>query len=68
MVGAGYATEAVQEMINYAFNELKLPKVIAVTQMANIPSLNLLKRLHMELVQTYQRFGAEQGIYSIEAK
>ncbi|MEY8348665.1 GNAT family N-acetyltransferase [Bacillus cereus] len=66
--GAGYATEAVQEIINYAFDELKLSRVIAVTQLANIPSRNLLKRLHMELEQTYQRFGAEQGVYSIEVK
>ncbi|HDR7325982.1 hypothetical protein BWGOE3_55050 [Bacillus mycoides] len=66
--GSGYATEAVQEIIHYAFNELKLSKVIAVTQMANTPSRKLLERLHMKLVQTYHRFGSEQGVYSVEAK
>ncbi|MEH7463482.1 GNAT family N-acetyltransferase [Bacillus thuringiensis] len=63
----GYATEVVKVIINYAFSELKLTRVIAVTQMANTPSRKLLEKLHMKLVQTYHRFGAEQGVYSIEA-
>ncbi|MFL0490192.1 MULTISPECIES: GNAT family N-acetyltransferase [Bacillus] len=63
----GYATEVVQEVLRYAFHELQLPKVIAVTQMANIPSRKLLERLRMKLIQKYYRFGAEQAVYSIEA-
>ncbi|PFN27317.1 GNAT family N-acetyltransferase [Bacillus cereus] len=63
----GYATEVAQEVIRYAFHELQLSKVIAVTQMANIPSRKLLERLRMKLIQTYYRFGAEQAVYSIEA-
>ncbi|MGH1283566.1 GNAT family N-acetyltransferase [Bacillus toyonensis] len=64
----GYATEVAQEVIRYAFHELQLSKVIAVTQMANIPSRKLLERLRMKLIQTYYRFGAEQAVYSIEAR
>ncbi|MGN4424205.1 GNAT family N-acetyltransferase [Bacillus cereus group sp. MYBK30-1] len=64
----GYATEVVQEVIGYAFHELQLSKVIAVTQTANIPSRKLLERLRMKLIQTYYRFGAEQAVYSIEAR
>ncbi|MBE7102295.1 GNAT family N-acetyltransferase [Bacillus cereus] len=64
----GYAAEVVQEVIRYAFHELQLSKVIAVTQTANIPSRKLLERLRMKLIQTYYRFGAEQAVYSIEAR
>ncbi|KIV58534.1 hypothetical protein AM501_03675 [Aneurinibacillus migulanus] len=64
--GAGYATELVKEIIDYAFNQLNLPEVIAETQTANNASRRLLERLGMELVQTVQRFGEEQAIYSIK--
>ncbi|MED0983888.1 GNAT family N-acetyltransferase [Bacillus paramycoides] len=64
----GYATEVVQEVIGYAFHELQLSKVIAVTQTANIPSRKLLERLRMKVIQTYYRFGAEQAVYSIESR
>ena len=66
--GAGYAAEAVQEVIEFAFHELNLPRVIAVTQMANAPSRRLLEKLGMELIDTYERFGAQQGVYAIHAK
>ncbi|MBD3107936.1 GNAT family N-acetyltransferase [Bacillus sp. AGMB 02131] len=62
----GYATEVVHMIINYAFNELHLTKVVAETQTANKNSCKLLERLGMELEQTITRFGAEQGIYSIK--
>ncbi|MCP1355247.1 GNAT family N-acetyltransferase [Aneurinibacillus migulanus] len=64
--GAGYATELVKEIIDYAFNQLNLPEVIAETQTANNASRRLLERLGMELVQTVQRFGEEQAIYIIK--
>lgn len=64
---AGYATEAVQVIINFALYELNLPKVIAETQIANISSCKLLERLGMNLEKTISRFGAEQAIYSIQS-
>jgi [ribosomal protein S5]-alanine N-acetyltransferase len=65
--GAGYATEVVQVIINFALNELKLPKVIAETQTANIASSKLLEKLGMKLEGTINRFEAEQAIYSIKS-
>lgn len=65
--GVGYATEVVQLIINFALNELKLPKVIAETQTANIASCKLLEKLGMKLEGTINRFGAEQAIYSIKS-
>lgn len=64
--GAGYATEVVQVIINFALDDLKLPKVIAETQTANRSSCRLLEKLGMKLEGTICRFGAEQAIYSIE--
>lgn len=63
--GKGYASEAVQVLINYALNELHLSKVLAETQTANTSSCKLLERLGMTLERTISRFGAEQAIYSI---
>ena len=63
--GKGYATEVVQTIINYAFNELHLTKILAETQTANKISCMLLKKLGMDLERTIMRYGAEQGIYSI---
>lgn len=63
--GYGYATEIVQEVINIAFNEYSLTKVVAETQTANKSSYKLLKRIGMSLENTVERFGAEQSIFSI---
>ncbi|WP_413305938.1 GNAT family N-acetyltransferase [Bacillus sp. 1P10SD] len=65
--GAGYATEVVQVIINFALDDLNLPKVIAETQIANRPSCRLLEKLGMNLEGTLSRFGAEQAIYSIKS-
>ena len=65
--GAGYATEVMKEIFKFAFESLNLPRVIAVTQTANISSRKLLERLGMKLISKYQRFGAEQSLYSIES-
>lgn len=65
--GAGYATEVVQVIIDFAFNELHFSKVVAETQIANKASCRLLERLGMELERKIIRFGAEQAIYSIKS-
>lgn len=65
--GAGFATEVVQEIINFAIYELKLTKVVAETQTANISSCKLLEKLGMKLERKVIRFGAEQAIYSFDS-
>lgn len=64
--GCGYATEVVERIIDYAFNDLSLPRVIAETQSANKASCRMLEKVGMRLEQKVQRFGAEQSIYSIK--
>lgn len=65
--GKGYASEAVQRMIRFAFNELKQKKLVAETQTANISSCRLLEKLGMNLERKITRFGAEQAIYSLKS-
>lgn len=63
--GCGYGTEVVREVINYAFKELGLTRVVAETQTANKASCEMLKRVGMSIEKTVERFGAEQLIFSI---
>lgn len=63
--GRGYATEVVQRIVKYAFEDLGLAKVVAETQIANKASCRLLEKSGMQLEQTVERFGAEQAIFSI---
>lgn len=62
--GQGYATEAVQAVVAYGLEVLKLPRIVAETQLANIRSRRLLERLGLCLEKTIERFGEEQAIYS----
>lgn len=65
--GKGYGLEITQVILHYAFDELSLKRVIAETQLSNIKSCNLLKRLGMKLEKEIERFGAQQCIYSISS-
>jgi len=63
--GHGYAQEVIIRIINYAFEELKLTKVVAETQSANKASCKLLQRAYMSLEKSVERFGTEQYVFSI---
>ncbi|MEM7030716.1 MAG: GNAT family N-acetyltransferase [Chloroflexota bacterium] len=60
----GYASEVVQAVVNYGFDTLKLPRIVAETQAANVASRRLLARLNFHQIDTVKRFGAEQVIYA----
>jgi RimJ/RimL family protein N-acetyltransferase len=45
--GMGLATEGAQAVIDYAFHQLKLPSVVAVTTVTNQPSRRVMERLGM---------------------
>ena len=45
----GYATEAAQALIDYAFNELKLRRVIATTTYDNAASMGVMRKLGMRI-------------------
>jgi len=66
--GQGYATETVKAVVDYAFDSLKLQRVIAEIQTANRASCRLLEQLGMCLERMVERFGAEQAIYVMDAE
>ncbi len=47
---------------------MNLTRVIAVTQTANMPSRGLLEKLGMKLLRKYERYRAEQTLYTIDKK
>lgn len=63
--GKGYASETIKIVIDFAFKNLKLHKVISETQVANKASCNLLVRLGMSIEEKIIRFNAEQYIFSL---
>jgi [ribosomal protein S5]-alanine N-acetyltransferase len=47
--GKGYATEAAQAMLDYAFSHLHLRRVVANTDFDNLPSQAVMRRLGMRI-------------------
>ncbi len=62
-MGYGYATQALEFVLNYSFNELNLKKVIAETQTQNKASIKLLERVGMVFEKSVERFGSNQSIF-----
>lgn len=63
--GKGYASESINEVIQYIFVEMKLPKILAETQLKNEKSIKLLKTLGFVFVKELERFGEKQGVFEI---
>ena len=49
--GKGYATEAARAVVAHAFGTLELPRVIAVIDPENVPSLRVAEKLGMRYVR-----------------
>ena len=63
--GKGYGPEAVTATIAWAFENLHIEKIIAVTQSQNIASTKLLKAIGMTPIQEFEEFGARQTMFAI---
>ena len=50
--GKGYAKEAIQALINSLFEIGIINKIVGITDMRNEPSVNLLRRLGMNLIRS----------------
>ncbi|MCU6713143.1 GNAT family N-acetyltransferase [Paenibacillus sp. J5C_2022] len=61
--GMGLGTEIIGRVIKYAFDDLGLKKVVAVTQTANKKSCKLLESVGMVLIKKINRFGTKQAVY-----
>jgi len=46
--GKGFATEAAKEVLRYAFNVLKLPRIVGITHPRNLASQRVLEKLGMK--------------------
>jgi [ribosomal protein S5]-alanine N-acetyltransferase len=61
--GSGYATEAAKAAMDFARDNMRLPRIVAETQTANAASCRLLEKIGMKLEKTLERFGAPQSVY-----
>lgn len=61
----GYATEVSTELLRYAFQDLKVSKVIASTHEENLPSQQVLEKIGMKQVGKGFEFNNSQIYYEI---
>lgn len=52
-IGKGYANEIAKATLNYAINELNIPKILAITKVNNKQSIKLLERIGLKLDKTF---------------
>ena len=63
--GQGYAREVVMEVLDYGFQTLQLPAIVAETQTRNAASCGLLRKVGMTFEEQLQRFGNQQSKFSL---
>lgn len=49
----GFATELSLHMLNYGFNNLKVPEIFAVTALGNLGSQGVMKKIGMSFIKEY---------------
>lgn len=64
----GVAAETVNALLEFAFDDLELPRLVAETQAANTPSRKLLERLGFVVEKELMRYGERQLLYAIKAR
>jgi ribosomal-protein-alanine N-acetyltransferase len=63
--GHGYAEEACRAVLRWGLESLRVDRIIAVTQSANIRSRHLLEKLGMTLIGNCEEWGEPQSVYRI---
>lgn len=53
----GYATEAAIAVRNYAFNILRLPRLISLIRVKNMASQRMAVKVGMTILSEYKRYG-----------
>jgi ribosomal-protein-alanine N-acetyltransferase len=61
--GKGIATEAAQAMLRYAFDTIKLDKIVAVTHPENIASVKIIEKMGMISGKRIESLPAEHSYY-----
>ena len=65
--GLGFAQEALEKIIEYSHNDLKITKILAETQTKNLRSINLLKKSGFKKIRELERFGEQQSLFRFNA-
>ena len=63
--GKGYATESANASLHYAFEELKLKEVFAITDIRNLSSKNVLEKAGLKFIETFDHNGVEHNWFNI---
>ena len=66
--GQGFATEAAQASVKYAFNEMQAPAVYAITDSNNAASHHVLLKVGLHYIETFEYHGFTHNWYKIERK
>lgn len=64
--GKGLATEAAEAVKNYAFNTLKIDRLISIISPENVRSIQVAKRVGMKRARSAQYHGFNVDIYEIK--
>ena len=65
--GHGYATEAARAMLRRAFDELKLPQVVAIVDARNTASERVIQKVGMKYNKTFEQEGLTINFYTLSA-
>ena len=64
----GFATEAACAVRDYAFDILRLPQLISLIRVGNLPSKRVAEKVGMTLVEEFTRYGIQYWKYSLNNK
>ena len=64
----GYATEAATTVRDYAFHNLKLPRLISLIRVGNLASKRVAEKVGMTLAEEFTRFDIRYWKYSLNNK
>jgi ribosomal-protein-alanine N-acetyltransferase len=65
--GRGYATEVGRALIDYAFAELHVPRVVAQVEPTNLASRHVLEKLGMTEREVRMAYGRPHILYAVES-
>ena len=63
--GMGLATEAGRPLIDYGFNQLKLPRILGLVDPENAASVRVLQKLGLSFVEMIEYFHSQVAKYEI---
>ena len=65
--GKGFAIEALEKVIKHVNKNLNVKTILAETQVKNLRSVNLLRKLGFREIRKLERFGESQSLFEYRA-